>query len=139
MLSLDSLEMILDVLILLVTSVVGNLLCVLHSLLKSCGVRTFGQRKGSLAQSKVCLGVVWINFEDTFALVNGLLILLRENFALGEIITTCNLKVLALSRFGCLFILFELIYGSEVLGRCISVILSLKEFICFLLNLICFL
>ena len=131
MLSLDSLEMVLDFFIFDVHRSVGNHLSMLHSLLKPISVGTIGQCKSSFAQSEMSLGVVWINFENTLALINGLLILLRENFALGEIITTSYLKVLALLRLSSFFILLKLINGSEVLGRCISVILVLEEFICF--------
>ena len=76
MLSLHSLEMVLDVLILHVAWVVGNLRCVLHSLLKPIGISAVGQSKGGLAQSEVSLGIVWIDFEDTLALINGLFELL---------------------------------------------------------------
>ena len=87
----------------------------------------------------MCFGIVWINFENTFGLINGLLILLREDLALGEIITTSYLKVLACTRLSSIFIFLELIYGSEVFGRCINVVLVLEELVSFLFNLIGFL
>ena len=139
MLSLDSLEMALDVLIFHVTSVVGDLLCVLHGLLEPFGIGAFGQCEGGLTQTEVRLGVVGIDLKNTLALINGLLILLRENLTLSQVVTTGYLKVFTFARLGRLLILLELVYGGEVFGRCIRVVLVSEESVGFRLNLLGFL